>query len=788
MSHVFRGIVSRFITLSTLVLSLLLSGDGALHAGENANDFREEPGVEITNVSLGIGGQFKIGKWASADVEVTVSQPVSAHLSVDVSDPDGNMVSYHTETIELSGTGSHKLSCLFRCGRLNSLIHLKINDGSKVLATRQIRISQNLKTDDHRMFMQSVRLIATLGIPAGLLQEEQESNQNSSPAKANRVDEKPLEVVELTHPDQLPKQSTAFDSLDAVIISGSVALDEERNQALRQWVHQGGHLVLSVGNDVETYQQSTLYQWVGEHIPLEGQSRISDFSRLEAYAASKQRLPFASRLKVAKIRTHDLVENNSSGKQVSKPGFSGRVYVTALNGPLLVRVPYGFGRITFLGLDLHRPPVATWKPTKNLIRKILLGERRGLGRQHQSRGRQLKESGITDLASQLHASLENFPLVRRFSIWKVLSYSLLYLLMIGPLDYLLVHRLLKKPQLTWLTFPLIIALAVFLAAGSASDLNGTALRLNQLDIVDLDVESQSVRTRSWLTLYSPESRRYHVSAEPAELGKTDSPSTPSQKSRATVIPKIAWRGIPENTFEGMYREGGFEIGRPNYRLAAGASAIENLPVSIWSTKGLVATWEQQTPRFVESDLTSSGTGQVSGTITHHLNAPLEDWILAYGDRVIRSRDAGALLKLAPGRPLSLANNPGLRTRRLSEFLTSTTATQVKRKRGSQIDILVRQKKYDPMVRDMSQILRMLTFHDSTGGTLYTGLENNTLRNSDLSALLLLDRAVLFARINAPAARYILKTSDSTNLEYQADQSTFVRIILPVKPLQTRAEP
>ena len=795
MNLLLKGRLSRIPILLLVVLCGTIFQHRTLR-GDDGGDF------DIQSVKIGLDGRFKVGKWTLASVNVSTSQPCSVQMIVDVSDPDGSMTSFPSEKVNLSETGLHEFQVLFKSGRqwfksgrrLSSHIRITLRDGTRDLAMWQSRLSSDVEARYQPAFSQSIYLVATLGKPAGLTREEHSPQDAPATDDHDAIQDDVLQVVEFETVLQLPVQSTAYDSLDALIISDHFDLDEQRNRAVRDWVWGGGHLILSAGRDVESYRKSSLYEWVGKLIPLERKARLREVSRLETFVGSKTRLDMRSPLESAKIRMQDKTINDPTLGEIDQPGFSGKIFVSGREGPLLVRVPYGFGRITFLGLDLHRPPLSTWNTTSTLVRKILFGERQRTSSQTPSTSRQLTSSGITDLASQLHASQDHFPVINRLTLWKVLGLMLVYLALIGPVDYFVVHRILKRPQWTWLTFPLMVVVSVFLAVLSANALNRNELRVNQLDILDIDVASQSARFQSWMTLYSPETRRYHVTVQPSSFlsqSKEDVPANPARPTSGNATPRLSWSGIPENTFVGMYRPTGFEIGRPKYRLSPGATEIVDLPIPIWSTKSLTGSWMRQTGPLVESHLTSTGNKQISGKIVHHLNTPLVDWILAFGNRVIRSRDNGPLVRLMPKRSLSLTNNPGIISRRLSGFLTNATAAEVSQKKGPGSEILDHQKDYDRLERDPYYILRMLTFHEAAGGKMYTGLDNNSMRTNDLSPLLALDRAVLFARMEAPATHYTI-TSGEPPAELtplpRSNTFSYVRIVMPVKLIQTGLQP
>ena len=69
----------------------------------------------------------------------------------------------------------------------------------------------------------------------------------------------------------------------------------------------------------------------------------------------------------------------------------------------------------------------------------------------------------------------------------------IYILWIGPGDYFLVKRLLKRMELTWITFPVMVLSVSLGAYLLAYHLKGDQLRINQVNLVDVDVETGLVR-------------------------------------------------------------------------------------------------------------------------------------------------------------------------------------------------------------------------------------------------------------------------------------------------------
>ena len=108
--------------------------------------------------------------------------------------------------------------------------------------------------------------------------------------------------------------------------------------------------------------------------------------------------------------------------------------------------------------------------------------------------------------------LDNFD-VKVIPFGYVALFIVLYILVVGPLDFVILKFVLKRLEWTWITFPLIVVGFCLLAWGLWTNLRSPRLRLNQLDLVDVDLESSQVRGVSWTHLYSPQNDSYDLAFE-----------------------------------------------------------------------------------------------------------------------------------------------------------------------------------------------------------------------------------------------------------------------------------
>src|SRR5690606_17788698 len=107
--------------------------------------------------------------------------------------------------------------------------------------------------------------------------------------------------------------------------------------------------------------------------------------------------------------------------------------------PLVVRAAHGLGEVVFVAADLDRPPFLDWAAREQLLLKLL-------GKPEKSTSSASTDTsavgmyGYTDMSGQLRAALEQFEGVKLVPFSLVATLIVLYIVAIGPLDYLLLKR------------------------------------------------------------------------------------------------------------------------------------------------------------------------------------------------------------------------------------------------------------------------------------------------------------------------------------------------------------
>lgn len=719
--------------------------------------------VWIDSVQIGLDGMARPGAWTRARVSVGSSSADKCQLLLQTADPSGNEVTFPSEEFEIESDQTRVVDIFFKPGRLETslrveLIGADVRDGTPP----KIVMSESDETADFRTLQSSV----PAWIVVGRLPGSPGLAANPDRDALAKLRSRGVHLTEMATPEALPLESITLSAWGAVILSGEFGVSPEQSDALKSWVGNGGHLVLAVGTKAEELEASPLAEWA-----LTGQairtSTISDLSGLEVLVSSfsdqqggsipleDRRIPFFNPRQGVTIDSTD-----------------GAILARGLDGAVVTRHSSGFGRVTVLGVDLDQPPLARWRGLDSFLTTIVDVPVQTATRN--SKATRISHSGITELATQLQTGMEQFDAVGARSTLTILGFTLLYLLVIGPLDWLVVHRVLKRPGLTWFTFPGVILLAVFLAGTSAQSSNGTDLRVNTLEIVDIDSVSGHGRQHVWTSIFSPSNRRAAVTLMPSNsLGQSE----PLW---------LSWSGIPEAYFGGMYRGAGLEYGRPAYTMLqpeSEQSGIENLPIPIWSDQVLAAETEfTPTADLFSSDLKRGGSGRLTpdSSFSHQLPVPIQEWLLVDSSHIYYHRlQSGDLMEsgsLEAGVKWTPENsNVGVQA--LRSFLTGTRFQAVKQpKNAIGEEFVTTQADWDSGNTDISTIVRMLTLHDRAGGAEYTGLTNSVMSHLELSDCLDLDRVILIGRIDLACSGAQL----DGELVAEDRRDTFIRVLLPVQ--------
>lgn len=685
---------------------------------------------EIVSVRIGMDRLYKLGHWTP--VEVTLkggAQPITGRVEIVVPDCDGvpsRVVTSPSRPIQLSPGQTASAVLYVRFGQEDGSLKVSFRDQAGEAQVDKVYSSVSDVDSEHPPVLLSTeqQLIVSVGPSIGL----DDGLKSFSKSQRERVRFARLEGDDAV--SRLPTRWYGYEGVSAVVLATNqpdqyrLLENNERLEALDQWVRMGGRLVLFAGAEAPAL--------------LAGGPAGHPLARFAPGAFDKL---------VVLQRTSALEQYGESLHPVFPPGAAqgisvpqlvnirGRIDLRDGETPLVVRTPRSFGEVVFVAADFNVAPLSKWEGRGEFLRK-LMNWKTEPDREDGSVGfgRRMTHLGITDLSGQLRGALEQFAGIRVVPFVSVALLIAVYILLIGPGDYFFVKKVLKRMEWTWVTFPIIVVVFSALAYGLARWSKGSQVQINQVDLVDVDVESRFLRGTSWLTLFSPATEAYRFTLRPQLAG---------QEETVLHSTTLGWLGLPGSALGGMSnRTAGPALFPQPYEYSPDLDALRDVPIPVWASKSLTARYSAESELNIGTDFALDFTGELVGTLTNSLSLPLSDCVLAY------ERFAYDLKRIEPGQTVEI----GHRTLRvdLSTILN-----------GRRLDFDAEKKSYaqtstayDQAGYDVPGILRQMMFYDAAGGRGYTNLGHDYQRFVDLSGHLATGRAILIG--------YALQPGDGGN--------------------------
>lgn len=392
-----------------------------------------------------------------------------------------------------------------------------------------------------------------------------------------------LESV-LLSADFMPTRAEGYSSADVLIWPSPdpsrLAWPSQR-QAIREWVVSGGRLVIAPGAGWEASAKSFLAELLpGE---LDGVVEVADFSELEKIGG---RFDTGKPMAVSRLRK-----------------ITGEILLTAGAVPLVVRHDVGFGEVIFLAFDPTKSPFRGWNGCDRFWNWLFELESDGeepLEQNEDQYGYSRGYYGGGGISDNLIGMLNKFPKVRPISFAFVVLFLVVYVLLIGPVDYLLLKRL-KHLEWTWFTFPAVAIIATLVAFWAVSSSRTVQVYVNQFSVEDWSADGQGHRQYSFATLLSPKNRYYDVTF-----------AAPNSSL-------YLMQG------RGMGFRAGLAMSRPfvlTSRAESGGIA-EELLIPVWSSRTFSGSWQSaEAPSApLAADLRLDGA-RLKGEITNNTDAKL----------------------------------------------------------------------------------------------------------------------------------------------------------------------
>lgn len=409
-------------------------------------------------------------------------------------------------------------------------------------------------------------------------------------------------------PDQMPDRWFGYDGLNMLIWTpdspdpGSPLIPPSALQALRQWVMQGGHLVISIPVVGELWTSSDLADLLPE---------------VDMQPIANQLAPQFLGLK------SDVIELDMM-QLTPRPGSDVAILATDDFGkvPLIVTQQRGFGRVTLIGIDLSSRQlgvlpngakfwhaIANWQSPafrpeiiKDMLEKQTMAPifNRSAGDMGTLVGPQVAMKGTYNTALLLAMLL--------FAAYWLIS---------GPVSFfVLKHK--SRERFAWSAFVVTVVVFSIITWSMAMAFRPTNTRVEHFSVIDIDAQQEQVQASSWLSLFV-------ASHDVVDVRIQDNPSSTSNQNL------IAAPGFPP-----VLTGTGF-LDPQSYSFASNAPGDVQIPFRA-TAKQLAVRWKAHVadpmPPGYESDKLINGEIELvsqfpKGTLTHHLPKALEATCFIY---------------------------------------------------------------------------------------------------------------------------------------------------------------
>ena len=684
------------------------------------------PAAEIQSVELGFAGKYRVGHWTLARVEITnVRKPQDASIQIVTADGNGDWCRFESQC-QIDSAKSN-LAVYIKPGRIRSSLRVRIVGQDGDLADRVFSTSEISAALPSQQ-----SLVLCVGEDTDVQKALQLRGQYSQEKVA---------FAQVTHASQLPDRWIGYAGVSLIVLPTRSNhwidhLSAEQITALKMWLRQGGRILVSCATRGDELLQNGPLQHLipGTYLGTVHQKQTRGIEEFVGAATSRLDVSIDGRpfqLPLSRIE-------NVDGKILVSEGLGTNRL------PAIVTGAMGFGKSVFVAFDLDSPQLAAWPGRAELVRRLIDEALGSASTEERSETAGNSRAGFNDLVGQLRFAQGQFSGVQLVPFSIVAGLVVIYLLVVGPLDFLIHQKLTKRFEFTWVTFPLSVVVFCLAAYGIATNWKADRIKVNRITLTDIDMDSGEVFSTSWSHIYSPQSTSFTVAEEPLLVDLKGNPAC-----------MLSWQGLPGKGFAGMRNP---MMGRPStgsYAIpfSKNGTRIDGLMVDVASSKSLFGQWTstiQPSNDRRKTELKAEVERQLSGRIFNPLTVDLQSCLLVY------DRWAYALGTLNSETSTSLA---GRKVRDIKSLLTKQEFVEGRYVLSS----------WDQEETDINRIMEMMMLYDAINGEAYTHLAHDYQNHVDVSHLLKLGRAVLIGRSETPPDRLVL---NGQSIEDQNTYSVF----------------
>ncbi len=400
----------------------------------------------------------------------------------------------------------------------------------------------------------------------------------------------------------IPDQANGLRSFNALILGevNTETLSVEQRTALRDWVEAGGQLILLGGNGwgrVKSAFSTAL-------LPLDI-SNYANISSLDGLVT-----PNGDELKGGGALPRPAVMARGQVLQGARllsylPDGSNSLAVSAERR-------LGAGRMVGLTLDLAVPPMIDWSGASQIWQELFTFNLTPFNTLYQENNPQVKN------AQDMLSFISSVPELRLPDIMPYFLILLLYLVLIGPLNYLVLKKL-GRLELAWFTLPALGIVFALVTLNYANSQPPGDVLISQITVVQTGVDQETAQVRSYAAVFSPSERTYDISqANPVVPGDnlTRTLITPLNRPTSSVTDNEPARVMVQGE-------------RPH---------LDDFQIGQWSAQGFALETTAPSRAFQVVSNLHYDNNKIVGTIRNNTGSPLKNTVLIMSDQMVRFRD------------------------------------------------------------------------------------------------------------------------------------------------------
>lgn len=518
---------------------------------------------------VGFNGKFVSNKWVPIVVEMeNNASDINALLEADAVQQDKSIVTFSTEAIVPRGL-KKKITLYIRIPATQRSVDIRLVQDGNVLKKISLKNLSPMPEDEYLMGLLTENKDAL-----GYLWNKASGDNIFAHHEACAMDA-----------ETFPSKKEVLDNFRILIINDfdTSVLSQEQIDALTGWLQTGGILIVGTGPN----GKKTLNGLQGKALSADmGQREISlNLSALNEAAGIKSEGSYPVQLMDVKL---------SGGKQIL-----GNSSVCFISGQQM-----GIGHVFLAAFDLGLEPIKSWAGNQMIWDNVL---KTNLDAQafaalinpaSVNANNEILEQNI------LHALL-NIKAVNMPSIKGLMILLLVYFIVVGPINYIILKRFDKREWL-WLTVPLLVITfsSITYAMGYAS--KGSDFMTNTVSLVNIGKDGQAIGINNYTAVFIPRKGDYTV-----KLGKDVLFSFP-------VSSEANGYGTSANTSEQPKVKAKFVQGQQAY--------AQLYDLSIWDVKGFCYESLAIKGSGLKADIHTED-GKLSGTIANNFPYALEDLVL-----------------------------------------------------------------------------------------------------------------------------------------------------------------